>query len=55
MKNKEDNPDNLDRLGDMLPAEVLKMLNGLLERLHQAGHIMTFIVGENGTLESWGL
>ena len=50
MKNKEDNPDNLGGLGDVLPAEVLKVLNGLLERLHQAGHIMTFIVGENGTL-----
>ena len=50
MKYKEDNPDNLGGLGDVLPAEVLKMLNGLLERLHQAGHIMTFIVGENGTL-----
>ena len=36
MKNKEDNPDNLGGLGDMLPAEVLKMLNGLLEKLHQA-------------------
>jgi len=34
----------------MLPAEVLRLLNELLERLHQAGHIMTFIVGENGTL-----
>ena len=31
-------PDNLGRLGDMLPAEVLKMLNELLEQLQQTGH-----------------
>ena len=27
MKYKEDNPDNLGGLGDVLPAEVLKVLN----------------------------
>ena len=31
-------PDNLGRLGDLLPADVLKMLNELLEQLHQSGH-----------------
>ena len=31
-------PDNLGRLGDMLPADVLKMLNELLEQLQQTGH-----------------
>ena len=30
--------DNLGRLGDMLPADVLKMLNELLEQLQQTGH-----------------
>ncbi len=34
-----DNPDFLDGLGDMLPADVLKKLNELLARLHQADHI----------------
>ena len=38
MKYKEDNPDNLDRLGDMLPADVLKILNELPERMHQSDH-----------------
>lgn len=33
-----DNPDFLDGLGDMLPADVLKNLNELLARLHQADH-----------------
>ena len=32
---KDEDPDNLDGLGGMLPAEVLKMLNELLEQLHQ--------------------
>ena len=35
-KRYEDNPDFLDGLGDVLPADVLKLLNELLERLHQA-------------------
>lgn len=35
-KRNEDDPDILGGLGDMLPAEVLKKLNELLERLHQA-------------------
>ena len=35
MKYKDEDPDNLDGLGGMLPAEVLKMLNELLEQLHQ--------------------
>ena len=38
MKYKDDDPDNLGGLGGMLPAEVLKMLNELLERLHQADY-----------------
>ena len=38
MKYKDGEPDNLDRLGDMMPAEVLKMLNELLERMQQLGH-----------------
>ena len=36
MKYKDEDPDNLGGLGDMLPAEVLKKLNELLELLHQA-------------------
>ena len=39
MKYKDDDPDNLGGLGGMLPAEVLKMLNELLERQHQADYI----------------
>jgi hypothetical protein len=39
MKYKDECPDNLGRLGDQLPAEVLKMLYELLEQLRQAGHI----------------
>lgn len=35
-KKNEDDPDILGGLGDMLPAEVLKKLNELLELLHQA-------------------
>ena len=38
-KRNEDDPDNLGGLGGMLPAEVLKMLNEMLERLHQTDHI----------------
>jgi len=38
MKYKDEDPDNLGGLGDVLPAEVLKMLNELLEQQHQAGH-----------------
>ena len=37
-KRNEDDPDNLDGLGGMLPAEVLKMLNELLEQQHRTGH-----------------
>ena len=33
-----DNPVFLEGLGDMLPADVLKKLNELLARLHQADH-----------------
>ena len=36
MNYKDEDPGNLGGLGDVLPAEVLKMLNELLERLHQA-------------------
>ena len=39
MKYKDEDPDNLDGLGGMLPAEVLKMLNELLEQQHRTGHI----------------
>jgi len=35
-KRNEDNPDFLGGLGDVLPAEVLKLFNQLLERLYQA-------------------
>lgn len=35
-KRNEDIPGNLAGLGDLLPAEVLKLLNELLERLNQA-------------------
>ena len=38
MKYKDEDPDNLDGLGGMLPAEVLKMLNELLEQMHRTGH-----------------
>jgi hypothetical protein len=34
-KRNEDNPESLGGLGDMVPAEVLKKLNELLELLHQ--------------------
>ena len=34
-KRNEDNPESLGGLGDMLPADVLKMVNELLELLHQ--------------------
>ena len=36
-KENVNDPDNLGGLGDLLPAEVLKKLNELLELLHQAG------------------
>ena len=36
MKYEDDNPDYLERLGDLLPAEALKKLNELLEQLHQS-------------------
>ena len=38
MKYKDEDPDNLGGLGGMLPAEVLKLLNELLERMNWAGH-----------------
>lgn len=38
MNNKEVDPENLGGLGDMLPADVLKMLNELLEQQHRTGH-----------------
>ena len=37
-KRNEYTPDNLDGLGDLLPADVLKILNELLEQLHQLGN-----------------
>ena len=36
MNHNEEVPDFLGGLGDMLPADVLKMVNELLEQLHQA-------------------
>ncbi len=39
MRYKNEDPENLGRLGGLLPAEVLKMLNELLEQLHQADYI----------------
>ena len=38
MKYKDEDPDNLGGLGGMLPAEVLKLINELLEQQHRAGH-----------------
>ena len=38
MNNKENDPDNLGGLGDLLPAEVLKKLNELLEQQHRTDH-----------------
>ena len=40
MNHNEEVPDNMKGLGDMLPADMLKMVNELLERVHQAdtGH-----------------
>ena len=37
MKQNEEDPDFLGGLGDLLPADVLKMVNELLEQLHQKG------------------
>jgi hypothetical protein len=38
MKYKDGDPDNLGGPGDLLPADILKMLNELLEQLQRAGH-----------------
>ena len=38
MKRNEDDPDYLEGLGDLLPANVLKKLNELLEQLHQSNN-----------------
>ena len=38
MNFKVENPDYMDGLGDLLPAEILNKLNELLEQLHKAGH-----------------
>jgi len=46
-KENVNDPDNLGGLGDMLPAEVLKKLNELLELLHQTGNKQQ---GSNNTL-----
>ena len=37
MNQNEEVPDSLGGLGDLLPADVLKMVNELLEQLHQKG------------------
>ena len=54
MKYKDEDPDNLGGLGDMLPAEVLKKLNELLEQLHQADNKqqggVVFNIYEKGSL-----
>ena len=39
MKYKDETPGNLGGLSDVLSAEVLKMINELLEQLQRAGHI----------------
>ena len=39
MNHNEEVPDSLGGLGDMLPADVLKKLDELLEVLHQKNHI----------------
>ena len=39
MNHNEEVPDSLGGLGDMLPADVLKKLDELLERVHQKNHI----------------
>ena len=38
MKYKDENPDHLGGLGELLPTEVLKKLNELLELIHQTDH-----------------
>ena len=38
MKYKDEYPDNLGGLGDLLPAEVLQKVNELLEQLHWTDH-----------------
>ena len=54
MLNKENEPDNLGGLGDMLPVEVLKKLNELLELLHQADYkqhgSVVFNIYEKGSM-----
>ena len=37
-KRNEGDPDNLGGLGDLLPADVLKLVNELLEQQHRTGH-----------------
>ena len=37
-KRNEDDPDNLGGLGELLPAEVLKLVNELLEQQHRTDH-----------------
>ena len=54
MINKENEPDNLGGLDDMLPVEVLKKLNELLELLHQTDFkqhgSVVFNIYEKGSL-----
>ena len=38
MNHNEEVPDFLGGLGDMLPADVLKKVNELLERVHRKDH-----------------
>ena len=54
MINKQNEPDNLGGLGDMLPVEVLKKLNELLELSHQADYkqhgSVVFNIYEKGSM-----
>ena len=51
MNNIEEVPDSLGGLGDMLPADVLKKVNELLEQLHrtdkdhQGGTVIVYAPG----------
>ena len=38
MKYKDEDPDNLGALGELLPAEILKLVNELLEQQHRTDH-----------------
>ena len=54
MNQNEEIPENLGGLGDLLPADVLKMVNELLEQLHRKGKDhqggIVFNIYEKGSL-----